>query len=211
MSDRYETVVIPGRADDPRTLLMLHGTGGDAQSFAGLASTLSPGTHAIAFQGDVLENGMPRFFRRLREGVYDMDDLARAVDKLDRSVAGALDAAGRDPSQAIHVGFSNGANLIAALLLARPDRVPHAVLMHPLIPFEIAAPSPLRSPILVTAGRRDPIVPWPMTVRLVEDLRQAGASVDLFDRDAGHEVSEEEVGAIRTWLRRHPIPERRAG
>ncbi|MDQ0316622.1 alpha/beta hydrolase [Amorphus orientalis] len=211
MSDLYETVVIPGRADDPRTLLMLHGTGGDAESFAGLARVLSPGTHAIAFQGDVLENGMPRFFRRLREGVYDMDDLARATGKLENAVAEALAGAGRDPAQAILVGFSNGANLIASLLLAEPKAVPRAVLMHPLIPFEIKAEVPLGADVLVTAGRRDPIVPWPMIVRLVEDLRQAGASVDLYDRDGGHEVSEAEIAAIRDWLRRRPLVDRPSG
>jgi len=201
MTETYDTVAVAGAAGDPRTLVLLHGTGGDATSFASLAGHIAPGAHALSLQGDVLEHGMPRFFRRLREGVYDMDDLARASAKLAAFAPSALETAGRPGDSVAYVGFSNGANLIAATLLARPDVVRRAVLMHPLIPFEIDPGTDLSGvEVLVTAGHRDPIAPWPLTELLVEGLRGAGAIVTLADGPGGHEVSGPEVDAIRAWL-----------
>lgn len=203
MADIYDTVQIAGNPDDPRTLVLLHGTGGDARSFAGIARAVAPGARAVSLQGDVLEHGMPRFFRRLREGVYDMDDLARAVTKLAAAGPEAIEAAGRDPAQAVYLGFSNGANLIAATLLAHPEAVVRAVLMHPLIPFEISEEVDLAGvEILITAGRQDPIAPWALTERLVEGLRRAGADVQLAATPGGHDVGDAEITAIRGWLDR---------
>jgi len=201
MSDTYETVEIAGTDGDARTLILLHGTGGDARSFASLADHIAPAAHVLSLQGDVLEHGMPRFFRRLREGVYDMDDLARASAKLAAFVPETLDARGRDPEGAAFAGFSNGANLVAATMLVKPDVVRRAVLMHPLIPFEIDPETDLAGvEVLVTAGRRDPIAPWPLTEQLVDGLRGAGASVTLADSPGGHEVEADEIAAIRSWL-----------
>ncbi|MGX1307637.1 phospholipase/carboxylesterase [Amorphus suaedae] len=201
MADLYDTVKVAGDPADPRTLILLHGTGGDARSFAGIARAVAPGAHAISLQGDVLEHGMPRFFRRLREGVYDMDDVARAVTKLAAAGPNAIEAAGRDPAAATYVGFSNGANLIAATLLAHPDKIRRAVLMHPLIPFEISDAVDLAGvDILVTAGRQDPIAPWALTDRLVDGLRRAGADVQLAATPGGHEVGDREIATIRDWL-----------
>lgn len=201
MSNRYEQVRINGEPTNPQTLVLLHGTGGDAQSFAGIARAVAPGAHAISLQGDVLEHGMPRFFRRLREGVYDMDDLARAVTKLADAGPKAVAEAGLDPEHAVYLGFSNGANLIAATLLAHPEAIRRAVLMHPLIPFEVPADVDLSgTAILITAGRRDPISPWPLTERLVEGLRRAGAEVLLDATPGGHEVADAEIATIRRFL-----------
>jgi len=203
MAHRYEQVHVAGDPADPRTLVLLHGTGGDAASFVGIATAVAPGAHAISLQGDVLEHGMPRFFRRLREGVYDMDDLARAATKLATAGPEAVAEADRDPAQAAYLGFSNGANLIAAALLAHPDAIRRAVLMHPLIPFEIPADVDLSgTEVLVTAGRRDPIAPWPLTETLVDGLRRAGAEVALVAFPGGHEVGEPEITAVRGWLAR---------
>lgn len=201
MATRYDEVQVAGDPGDARTLVLLHGTGGDARSFAGLAPAVAPGAHAISLQGDVLENGMPRFFRRLREGVYDMDDLARAVTRLAAAGPLAVEAAGRDPATAVYVGFSNGANLIAATLLAHPDAIRRAVLMHPLIPFEITPEPDLSGvDILVTAGCRDPIAPWASTETLVGGLRRAGARVRLAGFPGGHEVGDAELAEIRRFL-----------
>jgi phospholipase/carboxylesterase len=203
MAHRYEQVHVAGDPADLRTLVLLHGTGGDARSFAGIARAVAPGAHAISLQGDVLEHGMPRFFRRLREGVYDMDDLARAATKLATAGPEALEEAGRDPAQAAWLGFSNGANLIAATLLAHPEAIRRAVLMHPLIPFGIPADADLSgAEVLVTAGRRDPIAPWPLTETLVDGLRRVGADVELVAFPGGHEVADAEIATIRGWLAR---------
>ncbi|MGD1870364.1 MAG: alpha/beta hydrolase [Neomegalonema sp.] len=196
----YEHVFEPARGDDPRTLVLLHGTGGDERAFMQLGRMVAPEAARLSLRGDVDEHGMARFFRRLREGVYDMDDLARATEKLDRFLEEALPALGRDPAHAIGLGYSNGANMLANLLFERPNRLRRMALFHPLIPWDAPDdPDIAHAKVLITAGERDPICPPDLTRRFDAQLRAAGADVELLWHEGGHELREDEIRAARVF------------
>ncbi len=183
-------------------LFLLHGTGGDEHDLLGLGHELLPGAHLVSPRGDVSENGALRFFRRTAEGVYDRNDLARATQKLAAFVRARIDATGATDVAAL--GYSNGANILAALLFAAPDLVGRAVLMHPLIPF---TPSPQpglagRS-VLITAGRRDPIAPAALTEALAGWLTAQGAGVETVWHEGGHELRPTEIAAAKAFLAAH--------
>jgi phospholipase/carboxylesterase len=186
----------PGAGADAPTLFLFHGTGGDENQFLGLGAQLLPGARLVAPRGDVSEGGALRYFRRTGEGRYDMADLARAAQK-----TAAFVAAQKGGGEAIAFGYSNGANIIAAVLFEAPETFDKAVLLHPLIPFT-PAPQPglAGKPILVTAGRRDGLCPAPQTEALVDWLKSQGAEVTLFWHDGGHEIRQEELLAVRDWL-----------
>jgi len=194
--DSYIHEVRPGLPGAP-TLFLFHGTGGDEHQLLSLGRELLPQATIISPRGDVSEMGAARFFRRTGEGVYDMDDLARATAKMTDFVR--RHAAGAD--KVFGLGYSNGANILASTLFAAPDLFDAAVLMHPLIPFapEIAG-SLAGKRILVTAGRRDPICPPGLTSRLDAYLRDADAAVTLDWHEGGHELRPNEVAAARRFL-----------
>lgn len=190
--------VEPGDTGGP-LLFTFHGTGADETQFLGLGRALMPQASVIAPRGDVSEHGAARYFRRAGEGVYDMDDLDRATAKMAGFVAAHREAA--HAPAAVGLGYSNGANILASVLFARPGLFDAAVLMHPLIPFEPADAGPLdHLRVLVTAGRRDPICPPDLTENLVAVLRERGAAVDLVWHDGGHEIREGEIVAAQEFL-----------
>ncbi len=180
-------------------ILTFHGTGGTEAQFHGFASELVPAAHVVSPRGDVSEGGALRYFRRTGEGVYDMDDLARAVDKMAGFVAAEKDRTGA--GRVIGLGYSNGANILAATMLAHPDLVTDAVLMHPLIPWQ-PKPQPGLSAarVLVTAGERDPICPAALSRGLIGYLQAQGATVTDHWHPGGHEIARSEVGAIADFL-----------
>jgi phospholipase/carboxylesterase len=180
-------------------IFAFHGTGADETQLAGLAGELVPGATVVSPRGDVSEHGAARFFRRTGEGVYDMADLARAIDKMAAFVHAHRDAA--KPSAVLAVGYSNGANILASVMFAHPGLFDGVVLMHPLIPFEPRLAGPLADRrILITAGRRDPICPPAMTERLAAALNAAGAGVETVWHDGGHEVRPAEIESARRFL-----------
>jgi phospholipase/carboxylesterase len=182
-------------------LLLFHGTGGDPLQLLGLGADLAPNAHLVAPAGDVFEHGVPRFFKRRAEGVYDMDDLARATDKMHRFVKRLAEEI--KPSSVMALGYSNGANILASLLFAAPAVVDRGVLMHPLIPFEPNAQPALKDkPVLITAGRNDPISPVPLTERLETWLKGQGARVEMAWHAGGHELRREELEAVKRFLSR---------
>ena len=186
------------------TLLLLHGTGGDETDLLGLGRALMPGAGLLSPRGTVLERGAPRFFRRLAEGVFDLEDLARRTDELAEFIARASEAYQLDKSGIVAVGFSNGANIAASLLLRRPGVLSGAVLLSPMVPFEPSEPPDLRgTPVFIGAGRTDRITPPGQVERLAEILRGAGAEVTLHWHPAGHTITEDQVSAARDWLARH--------
>ena len=186
---------------DPRTLLMLHGTGGDENSLLDLGRELAPQAALLSLRGKVRENGMPRFFRRLAEGVFDQEDLKLRTRELADFLPTAAAQYGFDPVKVIAVGYSNGANIAASLLLTHPDALAGAVLLHPMVPF-VPETSPALSgtPIFIGAGQTDPIVPIRQTTDLAAILEAAGAEVSLFWQTGGHNLSKAEFEAARTWL-----------
>ena len=205
LTDSYVHKVLPGSLGRP-LLFLFHGTGGDENQLLSLGQDLLPGAAIVSPRGDVSEQGAARFFRRTGEGVYDMDDLARATGKMAEFVKAHVEAS--QPSSVIGLGYSNGANILASLLFAQPTLFDAAILMHPLIPFEPAINGSLSGKrILITAGRRDPICPPEMTLQLDGFLAKAGADVTLEWHEGGHDLWQSEIVAARAFLSAGPVKE----
>jgi phospholipase/carboxylesterase/glyoxalase family protein len=146
---------------------------------------------------------MPRFFRRLAEGVLDLDDLARRTDELTLFIGRAAEQYGIDSAKLVAVGFSNGANIAASVLLRHPGTLRRAVLLSPMLPFEPETnPALTGTSVFIGAGRRDAIIPIAQAERLGELLKASGADVTLFEHDGGHTITNDELTAVRTWLSR---------
>ena len=189
--------------EDAPLIFAFHGTGGDENQFFDLAQELVPGAGVVSPRGDVSEMGAARFFRRTGEGVYDMEDLARATARM----SGFVEAwKAEHPDRSVYgFGYSNGANILASVMMARPDLFDRVGLLHPLIPWDPApAPTLKGRHILVTAGRRDPICPWPMTERLVSWIKDQGAELATSYHDGGHQVLREEMTALAELLQAKP-------
>lgn len=179
-------------------LLVLHGTGGDENQFFELAGEILPGARIIAPRGDVSEGGALRFFRRTAEGVYDMDDLRLRTAQMVAFVRARL--AESQPRAVIGLGYSNGANILAAAQFAAPGLFDASVLMHPLIPFVPAAADFTDRQVLITAGQRDPICPAPGTQALADYFRAQGAQTSLYWHAGGHEIRPEELREAQSFL-----------
>jgi predicted esterase len=196
---RYLPASEPGAGGT--TLLLLHGTGGDENDLIPLGRMLLPGAGILSPRGKVLENGAPRFFRRIREGVFDQEDLARRTTELAEFISGAARTYALDTGHVVAAGFSNGANIAASLLLRRPGVVRAAVLLSPMVPFEPENLPDLRgTSVFIGAGRNDPIVPASSTERLAALLKDAGASVELHWEPGGHSIAKSEIEAAARWL-----------
>jgi phospholipase/carboxylesterase len=191
---------IPG-TDPGRTLLLLHGTGGNEDSLMSLGRTLAPNAGLLGVRGKVLENGMPRFFRRLAEGVFDEADLARRTAELIDFLPAAAAQYGFVPASLVAVGYSNGANIAASVLLTAPGTLPRAILLRAMVPFTPATPlAPAPAAVLIAAGRHDPIVPRDQPETLAGLLRAAGAEVEVHWEDVGHELTQADVQTALVWL-----------
>jgi phospholipase/carboxylesterase len=176
-----------------------HGTGGDENQFFDFAARLLPEATIVSPRGDVSEYGAARFFRRTGEGVYDMADLARATEKMAAYVSEL--AAEYSASQVLGLGFSNGANILANVLIEHGDLFDAAVLMHPLIPFQPKDNTRLEGKqVLITAGERDPIAPAPVTKALADYFTRQDAEVTLEWHPGGHDIRPNEIEAIRAFL-----------
>ena len=196
--DAYIHKVLPGKPGGP-LLFVFHGTGGDENQLLSLGRDFVPQATIVSPRGDVSEFGAARFFRRTGEGVYDMDDLVRATEKM----ADFVDAyiAETKPATTLALGYSNGANILASASFARPALFDAAVLMHPLIPFEPRIEGDMSGRrLLITAGRRDLIAPAGLTERLLADLRAAGATVTAEWHEGGHELRANEIEKARSFL-----------
>ena len=192
---------IPGATAAAPTLLALHGTGGDENDLIPLARMLSSDAAILSPRGRVLENGMPRFFRRIAEGVFDEADLRARTIELADFLARAAAQYKFDPAQVYVVGYSNGANIGASLMLLRPESLAGAVLLRPMVPFEPAQLPDLKGKqILISAGRDDPMVPAASTQRLADLLKHAGAVVTLAWHDAGHTLIPREMEQAARWF-----------
>jgi len=194
-------VHVPGTR--PLTLLLLHGTGGNEHDLIPLGRILAPEASLLSPRGKVLENGMPRYFRRLAEGVFDLEDLRVRTHELAEFVAQARELYGFDPRRLVAVGFSNGANTAASLLLLEPGLLRAAVLFRAVMPIEPEPPPALDGvAVFVSAGRRDPFAPDERVERLATVLTEAGAEVTLRWDEGGHELAPDSVTAAKEWLAR---------
>ena len=190
---------VPGSSS--RTLLLFHGTGGNERDLIALGRELDPNAALLSPRGKVLENGMPRFFRRLAEGVFDLEDLKYRTNELADFVAAAGEHYGFTSDNVVAVGYSNGANIAASMLLLRPEVMPAAILfraMVPLVPNKLPELSSVH--VWIGAGDQDPIIPPSEAQRLVELLRRAGADVTIRFFNAGHGLTNDDLEAARHWL-----------
>jgi predicted esterase len=185
----------------PFTVLALHGTGGNEHDLVPLARQIAPRAAILSPRGKVLENGMPRFFRRLAEGVFDLEDLTQRTHELADFVIDAASRYAFDPARVVAVGFSNGANIASSLMLLRPETLAGAVVfrgMVPLVPRQM--PSLGRIRVLLSSGRRDPLVAPEETERLKSLLTSAGADVTLAWQPSGHDLTPSDVSLASQWL-----------
>lgn len=188
-----------GAADAP-VVLALHGTGGDEHQFTALVREILPNAGIVAPRGDVSEFGANRFFRRTGEGVYDMGDLAFRTDKMVEFVGSIGEAYPGRPVYSI--GYSNGANILAAMLFKRPVLFDRAALLHPLIPWT-PDPQPALDalPVFISAGRQDPICPLPQSLALIDWFSSQGANVTSRIAAGGHDIRQDEMAALAQFLR----------
>ncbi len=190
---------VPGSSN--RTLLLLHGTGGNERDLIPLGRELDPNAALLSPRGKVLENGMPRFFRRLAEGVFDLEDLQKRTHELADFVAAAADRYDIDNKNIIAVGYSNGANIAASVLLLRPETFADAILLRAMVPLEPEKlPRLANTHVWIGAGNHDPIIPTSETQRLVELLRTAGADVTVRFLNAGHALTAADISLAHDWL-----------
>ena len=190
---------VPGSSK--RTLLLLHGTGGNERDLIPLGREIDPTAAILSPRGKILENGMPRFFRRVAEGIFDEEDLNKRTHELADFVGAAVEQYELAADQIVAVGYSNGANIAASLLLLRPETLRAAVLfraMVPLVPEKLPDLSSAR--LWIGAGNQDPIIPISETQRLVELLPNARADVTIRFFAAGHNLTNNEIEIARDWL-----------
>ena len=185
----------------PFTLLLLHGTGGNEEDLIPIGRTIGPGASLLGVRGQVLEKGMPRFFHRFSEGVFDTEDLIGRAHQLADFLKFASGIHGFDVSKIIPVGFSNGANIAAGMLLLRPEHTPAAVLFRPMVPLEPEDLPDLSSThIYIGTGNMDPIVSAENTQELSSLFRTAGAHVTLRVENAGHALASQDIEHAGEWL-----------
>ncbi|MGB3634916.1 MAG: alpha/beta hydrolase, partial [Rubrobacteraceae bacterium] len=176
-------------------------TGGNEEDLITLGQDLAPGAAILSPRGQISENGYPRFFRRLAEGVFDMEDLVFRTHELAEFVENAAEEYGFDKEKLVAAGYSNGANIAASLILLHPGLLRAAVLLRSMVPLEPEVTPDLSGmPVFMAAGTGDQMIPQDNTERLAGILREAGAEVDLRWRDIGHALTREEVTEARQWL-----------
>jgi phospholipase/carboxylesterase len=194
------------RKEKSSTIILLHGTGGNEYDLIPLAKMLSSPANAsiLSPRGKVLENGMPRFFRRLAEGVFDIKDLKFRTHELADFIENASRLYSFDLDHIIAIGYSNGANIASSLLLLRPEILSAAILFRPMVPFIPDTPPNLISKnIFICAGELDPIVPRQNTEKLFDIFKKAHARVSIYWQKSGHELGQEEIQASKEWLSHH--------
>jgi len=191
----------PAERPSSPTLLRLHGTGGDEQDLVSIGRELWPGAALLGVRGKVLENGAPRFFRRFAEGVFDVDDLKFRTNELAEFIHVAAEHYGFSTRQLVGVGYSNGANIAASLILLHPHHLTAAVLFRAQVPF---APDIVRNfsglSVLIAGGMSDPIVPRDQTEQLAALVASGGADVSLHWYRGGHELGAEDISVAKSWL-----------
>lgn len=183
------------------TLLVLHGTGGDENDLVGLGQSVAPGAAILSPRGKVIENGALRFFRRLREGVFDPREVRSRAEELAGFIRAATTRYNLDPNRIFALGYSNGANIASTVMLIEPGLIRGAILLRPMVVFEPDEPPDLDgSSVFISAGRMDQIVPTASVEALAELFDSSGADVTLKWQLSGHNLMPGEVGEAADWL-----------
>jgi phospholipase/carboxylesterase len=197
--DRFHPIFRPGAGN--RTLLLLHGTGGNETSLLRFAEALDPAANVLSIRGQVSENGYPRFFRRLAEGVFDLEDLKFRAGELAEFIALATEEWGIDPARLVAFGYSNGANIASATMMLHPHAIRHAALIRPMWPTDPESPPDLAGhSALLHVGAFDPMSPPGSPEKLQDRLTEYGANVVYRRLDAGHELTQDDLQLAGEWI-----------
>ncbi|WP_199880670.1 alpha/beta hydrolase [Bacillus massiliglaciei] len=190
-----------GKEDGP-VMLLLHGTGGTEKDLEPLAEMIAPGASVLGVRGNVLENGMPRFFRRLAEGVFDEEDLKLRTAELNDFLEEAASEYDFNRDNVVAIGYSNGANIAANLIFQYEHALKGAILHHPMVPRRgVQLPKLTGLPVFMGAGVNDPICPSSETEELKSLLEEAGAQVEVKWENYGHQLTRSEVEAAARWFK----------
>jgi phospholipase/carboxylesterase len=182
-------------------LVLLHGTGGTERDLLPLAQQISSESAVLSIRGNVLENGMPRYFRRLAEGVFDVEDLLIRTKELNDFLDQSANDYGFDRRNVVAIGYSNGANIAGSLLFHYKDSLKAAILHHPMVPLRgVDLPDLSGVPVFISAGENDPICLPQETEDLAKLLKNAGASVTVYWEKFGHRLAASEVVAAAAWF-----------
>lgn len=191
-----------GKDIDGQTLLLLHGTGGSENDLLPLADEYDTDANVLSVRGNVSENGMARFFKRLEEGVFDIEDLKFRTHELNEFLDSAAEQYGFNRRKIVAVGYSNGANIAGSLLFHYNDALAGAILHHPMVPLrDVSLPNLSGIPVFIGAGTNDPICPSEESTELNNLLTDAGAEVKLHWESYGHQLTAPEVQAASEWFK----------
>jgi predicted esterase len=198
----------PPADDSGITLVALHGTGGDENDLLPVAADVAPDAAVLSPRGKVVENGMARFFKRYAPGVFDEQEVLLRANELADFLERAAGRYGRSPDKLFALGYSNGANIAAAILFARPELFTGAILLRPMLPLPRFQPGDLTGKkILVLRGLKDQIIPAESTDLLIERLATAGAEIKTVAVNSGHQLTEKDINTARDWLGDHAMAE----
>ncbi|TYR81703.1 alpha/beta hydrolase [Priestia megaterium] len=191
-----------GTDETKPVLLMLHGTGGTEEDLLPIANMIDPTASVLSVRGNVLEHGMPRFFRRLQEGVFDLEDLVFRTNELNDFLEEAANKYSFDRKNIVAIGYSNGANIAGSLLVHFQYSLKGAILLHPMVPRrDIEVPEAANLPVFIGAGTNDLICSAEETIELAELLEKAGANVDVHWESFGHQLTRPEIDAAKEWYK----------
>jgi phospholipase/carboxylesterase len=194
-------VYLEGKNKNLPTLVLLHGTGGNERDLLQLAEIIAPDANVLGIKGNVEENGMPRFFRRLAEGVFDLEDLIFRTEELNTFITSASEQYGFDRQRVVAMGYSNGANIAASLLYHYKDAMSGAILFHAMVPIhDVQLPDLTGIPVFIGAGKRDGMIPPEQTKQLADHLSSAGALVTEYWTELGHQLTHDEVDQAKAWF-----------
>jgi phospholipase/carboxylesterase len=183
------------------TLIVLHGTGGNEDDLIGIGQTIAPGAAILSPRGKVLENGAPRFFKRLAEGVFDPKEVRSRAEELAGFIRAAISRYALNPERVFAMGYSNGANIASTVMFIDPELLRGAILFRPMLVLETDGRSDLTGRgVFISAGQMDPIVPVKSVVRLVELFEASHADITLKWHQAGHNLLPSEVREAANWL-----------
>jgi len=195
-----EHIFKEGNDKQSPTLLLLHGTGGNERDLLPIAEMISPHSSVLSVRGNILENGMPRFFRRLAEGVFDEEDLIFRTKELHDFIEECSNQYQFDRNNVLAIGYSNGANIAASIMYHYQNALAGAILLHPMVPIrEVELPNLANTPVFIGAGLNDPIIPKVETKELIETLRAANGTVTEYWGEAGHQLTREEIEQAKQW------------
>ena len=197
-----EHIFIKGEDSTRPTLLLLHGTGGNENDLVGLGKEIDGAANILSVRGNVLENGMPRFFKRLAEGVFDLEDLQFRTEELKKFIDESAKKYEFDRDNVVAIGYSNGANIAGNLLFEYENVLKGAILHHPMVPRRgVEIPALPGAPVFIGAGKNDFMCPAAESEELRDLLQNVGAEVELFWHSYGHQLTQDEVQAAKEWYK----------